>query len=96
MQKVSIDELKPSMVLAATIKDKNGNILFLKGAELTKKHIILLNSREIRNVVVEGRPVRREGAGTENLCEEIDKRFGTAGPNPIVLKIRDIIKDMLT
>ena len=96
MQKVSIDELKPSMVLAATIKDKNGNILFLKGAELTKKHINLLNSREIRNVIVEGRPVKREETVTENLCEEIDKRFSTAGQDPIVLKIRDIIKDMLT
>ncbi|MCL4455867.1 MAG: hypothetical protein M1147_08445 [Nitrospirae bacterium] len=95
MQKVSIDELKPSMVLAATIKDKNGNILFLKGVELTDKHIILLNSRDIRNVVVEGRPVKREETGIENLRKEIDERFATAGRNPIVLKIRDAIKDLL-
>ena len=95
MQKVSIDELKPSMVLAATIKDKNGNILFLKGVELTDRHIILLNSRDIRNVVVEGRPVKREETGIENLRKEIDERFATAGRNPIVLKIRDAIKDLL-
>ncbi len=96
MQKVSIDEVKPAMVLAVTIKDKNGNILFLKGVELMDRHIVLLNNRDIRKVVVEGRPVKREETGIENLRKEIDERFATAGPNPIVLKIRDIIKDLLT
>ena len=96
MQRVSIDELKPSMALAATVKDKNGNILFLKGVELTERHITLLNNRDIRKVVVEGRPVKREETVIEKLHKEIDERFATAGRNPIVLKIRDAIKDLLT
>ncbi|HAK88184.1 MAG TPA: hypothetical protein DHV16_03935 [Nitrospiraceae bacterium] len=96
MQRVSIDEVRPAMVLAVTIKDNNGNILFLKGVELTDRHTVLLNNRDIRKVVVEGRPVKREENEIEKLHKEIDERFVTAGPNSIVLKIRDIIKDLLT
>jgi hypothetical protein len=95
MQKLDIDEAKPSMVLAATVKDKDGNILFLKGVELTERHIIILNNRDIKKVVVEGRPVKRETGAAEGSFKEIDRRFSTAGSHPMVLKIRDIIKELL-
>lgn len=95
MQKLAIDELKPSMVLAATVKDKDGNILFLKGVELTERHIIILNNRDIKKVVVEGCPVKKETGADESSFKEIDMRFSTAGSHPMVLKIRDIIKEIL-
>lgn len=95
MQKLNIDEVKPSMMLAATVKDKDGNILFLKGVELTERHIIIMNNRDIKKVVVEGYPVSRENTCTEGLFKEIDKRFSTAGSHPAVLKIKDIIKELL-
>ena len=96
MQKVDIDELKPSMVLGTTIKDKTGNIIFLRGTELTERHITILRNRDIKSVSVEGSPIIREGASTEDLHKEIDSRFSTAGHHPIVLKIRDLIKELLT
>jgi ribosomal protein S3AE len=95
MQKLDIDEVKPSMILAATVKDKDGNILFLKGVELTERHIIILNNRDIKKVVVEGCPVKRETCAAKGFFEEIDRRFSTAGSHPMVLKIKDIIKELL-
>jgi ribosomal protein S3AE len=95
MQKLDINEVKPSMVLAATVKDKDGNILFLKGVELTERHIIILNNRDIKKVVVEGCPVKRETSEAESFLKEIDRRFSTAGSHPVVLKIKDIIKELL-
>ncbi len=95
MQKLDIDEIKPSMVLAATVKDKDGNILFLKGVELTERHISILHNRDIKKVVVEGCPVKRENNMSGSICNEIDRRFITAGSNPVVLRIRDIIKELM-
>jgi len=96
MQKVDIDELTPLMVLATTIKDKTGNIIFMRGTQLTERHITILRNRDIKGVSVEGCPIKREGTMTEDLHKEIDSRFSTAGPHPIVLKIRDLIKELLT
>lgn len=95
MQKLNIDEVKPSMILAATVKDKDGNILFLKGVELTERHIIILNNRDIKKVVVEGCPVKRGNNMSGAVCKEIDTRFSTASASPVVLKIRDIIKELM-
>jgi len=95
MQKVDIDELKPFMVLAVTIKDKTGNIIFMRGTQLTERHITILRNRDIKSVPVEGNPIKREGPVTEDLHKEIDSRFSTAGQHPIVLKIRDMIKELM-
>lgn len=95
MQKLDIHEVKPSMILAATVKDKDGNILFLKGVELTERHIIILNNRDIKKVVVEGSPAKREACISEDFFKEIDRRFSTAGSHPVIFKIKDIIKELL-
>jgi len=36
---ISIDDLKPGMVLAADVKDRNGRILLAAGGEIAEKHI---------------------------------------------------------
>ncbi|HEX8948267.1 MAG TPA: hypothetical protein VF790_04850 [Dissulfurispiraceae bacterium] len=95
MQRLKIDEVKPSMVLASTIKDKNGNIVLLKGVTLTEKHIVILKSRDITRLIVEGLPSKRECGATDELLREVDRRFSTAGSYPAVLKIKEIIKGLL-
>lgn len=96
MQRIAIDELKPLMVLAATIKDSSGTVILTKGTTLTEQHIHVLNKREIKKVTVEGRPVNREGGLSEGLGQKIDERFSTAGVYPLTLKIRDTIKELLS
>lgn len=96
MQRLNVDELKPSMVLAETIKDGNGNILFIRDTQLTEKHISILINRDIKTVSVEGDPVEKDPGKTEELSKEIDRRFSTAGPHPVVLKIKETLKELLT
>jgi hypothetical protein len=93
MQKIYIAEAKPSMTLAAAIKDKNGNIIFLKGLTLTEKHIQVLKNRDVLKVVVEGAPVKKEYR--EDFINEIDRRFGAAGPSQVISRIKNILKEIL-
>lgn len=96
MQRIDVNELKPSMVLAATIKDEGGNIIFMKGAALTEKHIQILKNRNIQKVSVEGHPLERETGSSEDLEKKLDERFVTAGAHPAILKIKDTIKEFLS
>ncbi|MEW5745672.1 MAG: hypothetical protein AB1805_09595 [Nitrospirota bacterium] len=95
MQKIPITLAQPRMVIASTVRDNNGDIIFMRGVELTERHIAMLDNRNIKEIVVEGEPVQQEKAKDESLSKEIDRRFGTAGPHPAVLKIRSIVKELL-
>lgn len=96
MQRIAINELKPSMVLAATIKDSSGAVVLTKGTALTEQHIEVLKKRDIKKISVEGRPVDWEGSLSEGLGIKIDERFSTTGTRPITLKIKDRIKELLS
>lgn len=96
MQRLDVNELKPSMVIATTIKDESGNIIFMKGTELTEKHLLILKNRDVRKVSVEGHPIDRGTGSTEELDKKIEERFTTAGTHPATLKIRAIIKEFLS
>jgi hypothetical protein len=84
------------MVLASTIKDKSGNILLLRGTQITEKHIEILKKRALGKVSVEGSPVPRKGPAAEDLRGEIDRMFSTAGSHPVVIKIKETIKELLS
>lgn len=92
MQRILLDEVRPSMVLAAAVKDGRNNILFLRGAELTEKHIGIMKSNNIYKVVVEGSPVRKEGG---EAAKALEKRFSSSGNSPLALKIRDMLKELI-
>lgn len=95
MQRLDIDSVKPSMELAVTIKDRNGNIVLLKGVKLTDKHIAILKSRDIKTLIVEGSSLKEKSGVTEEQLSEIDRRFSTAGDSMTVSKIKDIIRGLL-
>ena len=92
MQRIFLDEARPSMVLAVSVKDKRNNILFLKGAELTEKHIRIMKNNDVSKVVVEGSPVQRQGG---EAAKAVQRRFLSAGDAALALRIRDILKDLL-
>jgi hypothetical protein len=96
MQRIFIDEVMPSMVLADTVKDSSNTVILTKGTTLTEKYISILNERGIKRVPVEGRPINRKGSSMEGLDKEIDERFFAAGNNPVTLKIKDRIKELLS
>ena len=84
------------MVLAMTVKDKRGNIVLLKGTELSERHITIMSNRDVRSVVVEGTPVERKGGDVEAWSREVDRRFCAAGSSPVVVKIKEIMKGLLS
>lgn len=92
MQRIFLDEAKPSMVLAVRVKDKRNDVLFLKGTKLTEKHIQTMKGNDVLKVVVEGSPVQRQGG---EAAKAVQRRFLSAGDTPLALKIRDILKDLL-
>ncbi len=94
MQRLDIDEAIPSLVLAVTIKDKNGDIVLMKGVELTEKHIAVLRNRDVKRLIVEGAPLKREKGAEEAVLQEVDKRFSAAGAHPVIAKIKDTIKGL--
>jgi len=91
MQRIFLDEAKPSMVLAVTVKDERNNVLFLRGSELTEKHIGIMKSNNICKLVVEGSPVQKKGNAA---AKALEKRFSSAGGSALALKIRDILKEL--
>lgn len=96
MQRLDVEELRPSMVVATTIKDKNGNMMLLRGTPLTDKQIEILKARGIKKISVEGSPVRRVGGPDEEMRKEIEMIFSTAGHHPVVLKIKETIGELLS
>ncbi len=94
MQRLNIDEVAPSMILAATVKDRNGNIILMKGVELTDKHIVVLRNRDVQRLTVEGTPLKRQKGAGEDILKEVDERFSAAGAHPVIAKIKDTIKGL--
>ena len=92
MQRILLDEARPSMVLAVAVKDERKNILFLRGAELTEKHIGIMKSNKICKVVVEGSPVRKKGG---EAAKAVEKRFSSSGNAALALRIRDMLKELI-
>lgn len=96
MQKIPIEAAGPGMVVASTVRDKDGNIVFMRGVTLAERHIVILNNRGIREIVVEGTPSPEGRAVNEALVREIDLRFSTAGSHPAVEQIRALVKELLS
>ncbi len=84
------------MVLADAVKDSSGAVILPKGTTLTEKHCAILDERGIKKVFVEGLPISREGTSFEGMDKKIDERFFAAGNNPLTLKIKDRIKELLS
>ena len=60
---ISIEDLKPGMVLAADVKDRNGRVLLAAGGEITEKHIRIFRMWGATGADVEG--VAREQIASE-------------------------------
>ena len=54
MRNINIDDLKPGMVVAESIRDRNGRMLLGEGTELTPKHIRICKAWGITEAIIEG------------------------------------------
>ncbi|MDX9714615.1 MAG: hypothetical protein RBT37_04210 [Dissulfurispiraceae bacterium] len=94
MRKITPNDITPGMVLAVTVKDPQGNILFLKGVELTERHVAIMQAREVTRVIVEG-SLPEADSHDNRTSQLLDRRFSTTGSHPFMLKLKNILKELI-
>jgi len=94
MRKLTPDDIEPGMILSVTVKDPQGNILFLKGIELTERHISIMQGRNVKSVIVEGDSAS-DDPERQKKNELIDLRFSTAGGHPFIIRLKELIKEFV-
>jgi hypothetical protein len=67
MGKLNLDQLRPGMVLAAHVLDRNGRVLLKSGLELTEKYLTILRQWGITEADIEG--IDRDEANTQEALE---------------------------
>ncbi|MCK4503748.1 MAG: hypothetical protein KAU22_12000 [Desulfuromonadales bacterium] len=69
MSNLQIDQLTPGMVLAEDIKSKNGRLLITHGMELTEKHLLILRTWGVQEVVIATGIDNAQGSSLQNPSE---------------------------
>ncbi len=72
MGKLNLDQLRPGMVLAADILDRNRRVLLKAGLELTERHLTVLRQWGVPEADVQG--VDREEINAQE-CMELDQEL---------------------
>lgn len=67
MGKINLDQLRPGMVLAADVLDRNKRVLLKAGFELTEKALTILRQWGVTEADIEG--IDREEANTQEILE---------------------------
>lgn len=93
MQRLSLDLLKPGMVLAKAVLNEKGMALCGEGAELSAAMIERLKRMCVSSVVVKGQPVDLgESAKTkEELVADMQARFTPVDGDPLMEVIKTAI-----
>lgn len=98
---LNIDDLKAGMVLAEDVTNKHGDVLLVKGSEVSEKHIMVLKAWGVTDVNVEGvdrAQVEREetqGLSPEAVAsvdEELKELFPDFGDDPLMQEIYRVVK----
>ncbi len=93
MQKISIDQAEPGMILAKSITNQKGITLCGEGTTLTDSLIDRLKSMDISKIVVEGHPVDdgTEEVSPETLHERLEDRFRHVRRFPLLMAMKEAI-----
>ncbi len=97
MQKLSIIQATPGMVLAKAIMSDKGMPLCADGTELTEMLIERLKSMNILVITVKGRPVDTgvPDKTPEEKVGDMQARFARVKDDPLMGRIRDAIADAI-
>lgn len=79
MATLSLDAIKPGMILAGDVKDRNGRALLSAGAEITEKHIRIFKMWGIHSAPIQGEekenaPSRLSSEIDPNLLQEAERK----------------------
>ena len=94
MINVSIDNLKPGMILAQPVCNRQGVILLETGAKVSKKNIRIFKSWGISQVTIKGRLIKAENrAGDMDILlkasieKELKEKFCDVLDDPVMVEI---------
>lgn len=93
MQKLSINDAKPGMILAKPVMSDKGMPLCTEGTELTDKLLERLIEMNVSTLTVKGHPMDT-GVPTKTVEEkvrELLERFAPVDGNPLMDLIRDAV-----
>jgi hypothetical protein len=100
MPSISVDFLKPGMVLARDVRGNNGIVLLGAGAEITERHVQIFKSWGVADVEVKGPDQealntrmlsRLDAASRERIDQELDRLFAHNDPyDPVIEELRRI------
>jgi hypothetical protein len=96
---MSLSELRPGMVLAAPLFNRNGVMLLPRGTRLTAKHLDQFSRWGVRGALVETLDV--DGADTqldpelvEAIDEALDDKFVVQDDDELMAEVRRIVRRM--
>jgi len=102
MKKISIENLKPGMVLAKPVKNFHNILLLKEQSEIKDKSISMLKSWGILSVWVVGEDKEEETRNTEidkaalaSLNREMLKKFSEVADDPVMVEIMRVAGEIL-
>jgi hypothetical protein len=91
---VSIDDLKPGMVLELPVKNSQRVLLLEAGARITKKNIRIFKSWGVTGVTIKGQAARAGDSGgqsdlrmRESDAIQLKEKFSDVLDNPVMVEI---------
>lgn len=98
MQRIPLERACRGMKLAKPLVNENGVTLIREGTQLTNPLLEKLRSLGIRNVIVQGHPLKDKGAIEKPLHvleKELRDRFRPVQANPLMRQLREIFLEEL-
>ncbi|MBW2057430.1 MAG: hypothetical protein JRH07_01305 [Deltaproteobacteria bacterium] len=93
MQRIPLERASEEMKLAKPVVNDSGVTLVREGTVLTQSLIQRLSNLGIRQIIVHGHPLKREGGEDKPLAtleRELEERFRPTQSNPLMRQIKEI------
>ena len=101
MQNVSINDLKPGMILAKNVYGRNENVLMGKGVAISSDSIEQLSSLGIESLFVESPDEKKDlnNEEIEKITKEVEEmlnsQFEKVSHNPIMKELKRVFANYL-
>lgn len=97
MQRITLSQAKPGMVLAEPASSEQGTTVCGPGTELTETLITRLGRFGVSRITVEGHPVPKKGEDKSltQLTKELDVRFSRVQDNPLMMELKAVFREQL-
>ena len=103
MINLTIEDIKPGMILAQPVRNRQGVLLLEAGARITNKNIRIFKSWGINEIAIKGdRSVSKDAAGDrevrgkESIAKQLKEKFSDVLDDPVMVAIFKAASKRLT